>query len=102
MGWPVFWLKGLFNSHLIPKRYAIVLMDRVKPDHRRSKLEYPRENGEWKLRKNIGCHVLWCKRDIEFGEEDSEASSSDSSSSQQQTHLSPPLEHQPLSPPPQQ
>jgi hypothetical protein len=66
----------LFNSHPIPKGYAIVLVDRVKPDHRRSKLEYPRENSEWKLRKNIGCHVLWHKRDIEFGEEDSESSSS--------------------------
>jgi hypothetical protein len=34
--WPVLWLKG----------YVIVLMDRVKPGHRRSKLEYPGENGE--------------------------------------------------------
>jgi hypothetical protein len=30
----------LFNSHPIPKGYAIVHMDRVKPGHRRSKLEY--------------------------------------------------------------
>jgi hypothetical protein len=36
----------LFNSHPIPKGYAIVLVDRVKPGHRRSKLEYPRENDE--------------------------------------------------------
>jgi hypothetical protein len=68
----------LFNSHLIPKGYAIILVDRVKPGHRRSKLEYPRENGEQKLGKNIGCHILWLKRDIEFGEEDFESSSSDS------------------------
>jgi hypothetical protein len=83
----------LFNSHPIPKGSAIVLVDRLKHSHRRSKLEYPGKNGEWKLRKNIGGHVLWCKRGIEFGEEDSETSSSDSSSPQQQ----------PLSPqPPQQ
>ncbi len=69
----------LFNSHPIPKGYAIVLVDRVKPGHRRSKLEYPGENGEWKLGKNIGCHVLWCKKDIAFGEEDFETSSLDSS-----------------------
>jgi hypothetical protein len=48
----------LFNSHPIPKGYAIVLVDRVKPGHRRSKPEYPRENGAWKLRKSVGCHVL--------------------------------------------
>jgi hypothetical protein len=48
----------LFNSHLIPKRYDVVLVDRVKPGHSRSKLEYPGENGEWKLEKNISCHVL--------------------------------------------
>jgi hypothetical protein len=36
----------LFNSHPIPKGYAIVLVDRVKSDHRRSKLEYTGENGE--------------------------------------------------------
>jgi hypothetical protein len=59
----------LFNSHPIPKGYAIVLVDRVKPDHCRRKLEYPRENGEWKLGKNVGYQVLWRKRDIEFGEE---------------------------------
>jgi hypothetical protein len=92
----------LLNSHPIPKGYAITLMDRVKPDHHRSKLEYPEENGEWKHGKNIGCHILWCKQDIEFGKEDSEATSSDSSPQQQQTHLPPPLEHQPLSLPPQQ
>jgi hypothetical protein len=40
-----------------------------------SKPEYPRENGEWKLGKNVSCHVLWHKRDIEFGEEDFESSS---------------------------
>jgi hypothetical protein len=68
----------LLNSHPIPKEYVIVLVDRVKPGHPRSELEYPGENGEWKLGKNIGCHVLWRKRDIEFGEEDSESSSSDS------------------------
>jgi hypothetical protein len=73
----------LFNSHPIPKGYAIVHVDRVKPGHRRSKLEYPEENGEWKLGKNIACHVLWRKRDIEFGEEDSESSSLDSSPPQQ-------------------
>jgi hypothetical protein len=53
-------------------------MDRVKSGHRRSKLEYPGENGEWKLGKNVGCHVLWHKRDIEFGEEDSKSFSLDS------------------------
>jgi hypothetical protein len=36
----------LFNSHPIPKGYAIVLVDRVKLDHHRSKLEYPGEIGE--------------------------------------------------------
>jgi hypothetical protein len=36
----------LFNSHPIPKGYAILLVDRVNPDHRRIKLEYPGENGE--------------------------------------------------------
>jgi hypothetical protein len=39
----------LFNSHPIPKGYAIVHVDRVKPGHRRSKLEYPGENGECTL-----------------------------------------------------
>jgi hypothetical protein len=67
----------LFNSHPIPKGYAIVLMDKVKPGHRRSKLEYPKENGEWKLGKNVGCYVLWCKWDIEFGKEESESPRSD-------------------------
>jgi hypothetical protein len=73
----------LFNSHPIPKGYAIVHVDRVKHGHHRSKLEYPRENGECKLGKNVGYHVLWCKRDIEFGEEDSGSSSSDSPPPQQ-------------------
>jgi hypothetical protein len=68
----------LFNSHPIPKGYAIVLVDRVKPGHHRSKFEYPRENGECKLGKNVSCHVLWRNQDIEFGEEDYEFSSSDS------------------------
>jgi hypothetical protein len=36
----------LFNSHPIPKGYAIIHVDRVKPGHHRSKQEYPRENGE--------------------------------------------------------
>jgi hypothetical protein len=81
---------NLFNSHPIPKGYAIVLVDRVKPGHHRSKLEYSGENGEWKHGKNIGYHVRWRKRDIAFGEEDIETSSSDSLSSR----------HQPLSPPP--
>jgi hypothetical protein len=67
----------LFNSHLIPKGYAIVHMDRVKFGHRRSKLDYPGENGECTFEKNVSYHILWCKRDIEFGEEDSESSSSD-------------------------
>jgi hypothetical protein len=31
----------LFNSHPIPKGYAIVHVDRIKHGHRRSKLEYP-------------------------------------------------------------
>jgi hypothetical protein len=66
----------LLNSHPIPKGYAIAHVDRVKPDHRRSKLEYPRENGEWKLGKNVSYHIIWHKRDIEFGEEDSKASGS--------------------------
>jgi hypothetical protein len=35
-----------FNSHPIPKAYDIVHVDRVKPGHRRSRLEYPGENGE--------------------------------------------------------
>jgi hypothetical protein len=48
----------LFNSHPISKGYAIVLMDRVKSGHHRSKPEYPGENGEWKLGKTVGCHVL--------------------------------------------
>jgi hypothetical protein len=82
----------LLNFHPIPKGYAIVLVDRVKPGHRRSKLEYPRENGEWKLGKNIGCHVLLHKRDIEFGEEDSKSSSSNSSPPQQQPLSPPPLQ----------
>jgi hypothetical protein len=59
-----------FNSHPITKGYAIVPVDRVKPSHRRSKLEYSRENGECTLGKNAGSHVLWHKREIEFGEED--------------------------------
>jgi hypothetical protein len=49
---------SLFNSHPIPKGYAIVHVDRVKPGHRRSKVEYPGENGEWKHGTNIGCHIL--------------------------------------------
>jgi hypothetical protein len=69
----------LFNSHPIPKGYAIVHMDRVKPGQHRSKLEYPGENGEFKLQKNVGYHVLWRKRDIESSEEDFESSSSNSS-----------------------
>jgi hypothetical protein len=68
----------LLNFYPIQKGYAIVHVDRIKPSHHRSKLEYPGENGEWKLRKNIGCHILWRKRDIKFGEEDSESSSLDS------------------------
>jgi hypothetical protein len=68
----------LFNSHPIPKGYAIIHVDRVKPGHHRSKLEYPRENGEWKLEKKVGCHILWLKQGIEFGEEYSESYSSDS------------------------
>jgi hypothetical protein len=36
----------LFNSHPIPKGYATVLVDKVKPVHHRSKLEYSGENGE--------------------------------------------------------
>jgi hypothetical protein len=36
----------LFNSHPILKGYAIVHVDRIKHGHRRSKLEYPGENGE--------------------------------------------------------
>jgi hypothetical protein len=66
----------LFNSHPISKGYAIVHVDKVKPGHHRSKLDYPGESGEWKHGKNIGCHVLWHKWDIEFGEEDSKSSSS--------------------------
>jgi hypothetical protein len=68
----------LFNSHSIPKGYAILHVDRVKHGHRRSKVEYSGENGESKLGKNVGRHVLWRKLNIEFGEEDSESSSSDS------------------------
>jgi hypothetical protein len=51
----------LFNSHPIPKGYVIVHVDRIKSGHRRSKLEYPGENGEWRLGKNVDCHVQWCK-----------------------------------------
>jgi hypothetical protein len=91
----------LFNSHPIQKGYVIVIMDRVKLGHHRSKLEYPGENGEWKLGKNIGCHVLWRKRDIEFGREDSESSSSVSSPPQQEPLSPPPLQQQPLSSSPQ-
>jgi hypothetical protein len=80
----------LFNSHLIPKGYATVHVDKVKPSHRRSKLEYPKENGEWKLRKNVGCHVRWRKQDIEFGKEDFEYSSLDSTQPQQRPMSSPP------------
>jgi hypothetical protein len=69
---------ALFTFYPIPTGYAIVHVDRVKPGHRKSKLEYTGENGEWKLRKNVGYHVLWRKRDIEFGEKDSESSSMDS------------------------
>jgi hypothetical protein len=36
----------LFNSHPIPKGYAIVLVHRVKSGHRRRKMEYLGENGE--------------------------------------------------------
>jgi hypothetical protein len=36
----------LFNSHPVPKGYAIVHVDRVKPGYRRSKLEYRGGNGE--------------------------------------------------------
>jgi hypothetical protein len=68
----------LFNSHPIPKGYAIVHVDRVKPSHCRSKLEYPGENGECTLRENVGCHVLRRKRDIEFGKEDPKFSNLDS------------------------
>jgi hypothetical protein len=91
-----------FNSHPIPKEYAIVLVDRVKPGHHRSKLEYPGENDEWKHGKNVGCHILWHKRDIEFGEEDSESFGSDSSPPQQQPLPPPPPQQQPMSSPPSQ
>jgi hypothetical protein len=74
----------LFNSHPIPQGYAIVLVDKVKPGHRRSKLEYSGESGEWKHGKNIGYHILWHKLNIEFGEEDFETSSLDTSPPQQQ------------------
>jgi hypothetical protein len=80
----------LFNSHPIPKGYAIVLVGRVKLHHHRSKLEYPGENGEWKLGKNIGCHILWLKRDIEFGEEDSASYNLNSPLPQQNPVSSPP------------
>jgi hypothetical protein len=79
-----------FNFHPIPKGYAIVHVDRIEPVHCRSKLEYPRENVEWKLGRNIGCHVLWRKRDTEFGKEDSESSSLDSQPPQQRSMLQPP------------
>jgi hypothetical protein len=68
----------LFNSHPLPKGYAIVHVDRVKPSHRRSKMHYTGANGEWKLGKNVACHILWCKWDIEFAEEYYESNSSDS------------------------
>jgi hypothetical protein len=67
----------LFNSQTIPKGYAIVHVDRVKPGHRRS------------------------KRDIEFGE-DSESSSLDSSPPQQQPLLPRPPQQQHVSSPPPQ
>jgi hypothetical protein len=89
----------LFNSHPIPKGYAIVLVGKVKPGHHRSKRENHREDGQWKLGKNVGCHVLWCKRGIEFGEEDTKSSSSNSSPPQQQP-VSLPLPQQRLVLPP--
>jgi hypothetical protein len=93
----------LFNSHPITEGYAIVRVDRVKPGHHRSKQEYPRENGEWKLGKNIGYHILWRKRDIEFGEEDYESSSSDAPPPQKRPMLPPPPQQRHVSsPPPQQ
>jgi hypothetical protein len=56
---------SLFNTQLIPKGYAVVHLDNVKDGHHRSKLEFPREKGEYNLRKNVGCYVLWCKHDID-------------------------------------
>jgi hypothetical protein len=80
----------------------VVHLHSVKDDHCRSKLEYPREKGDYKHRKNVGCYNLWRKHDIEFGDEDSESSSLDSMSPQWQPHSSLPPHHQtPLSPPPQ-
>ena len=70
----------LFNGHPIPKGYAMVHVDNVKHDYRRSKLEYPGEKGEYKLGKNVGCYILWRKRDIEFGDSDSQSSSESSGS----------------------
>jgi hypothetical protein len=93
----------LFNSHPIRKGYAIVHVDRVKLGHHRRKLEYPGENGEWKLENNVGCHILWRKQNIEFGEKDSESSSLDSSPPQQRPVSSaPPQQQHVSSPPPQQ
>ena len=76
-------------------------MDNVKHDHRKSKLEYPGEKGEYKLDKNVGCYVLWRKRDIEFGDSNSE-SNSESSSSPRVPMPSPPRQEQMSSPPRQE
>jgi hypothetical protein len=43
----------LFNSHPIRKGYAIVLVDRIKLGHHRSKLEYPGENDKSALCKEV-------------------------------------------------
>jgi hypothetical protein len=43
----------IFNSHPIPKGYAIVHVDTVIPGHHRSKLEYPRENGNGNLERTL-------------------------------------------------
>ncbi|GJN19733.1 hypothetical protein PR202_gb07039 [Eleusine coracana subsp. coracana] len=66
----------LFHDHLIPKGYAIVHLDSVKYDHRKSKLDYPGDAGEFKLEKNIVRYVLWRRGDIEFGDSDSDAARS--------------------------
>jgi hypothetical protein len=43
----------LFNSHPIPKGYAIEHVDMVKPGHHRSKLEYPREKVNGNLERTL-------------------------------------------------
>ncbi|GJN04965.1 hypothetical protein PR202_ga22550 [Eleusine coracana subsp. coracana] len=77
----------LFRDHPIPKGYTMVHLDIVKCDHRKSKLDYPGDEGEFKLEKNIGRYILWRRRDIGFGDSDSECSSKSNSSGTPRAHM---------------